>query len=783
MKNATSYFSLVLFFITAIMLQSCKIQQMDTTRIIAENPNFNQPQSGATELWQKQSGDNEIDEIIQYDDDQILVTSVKYNQYLRGNVYYYKYSNLSMLNIGNGNVKWQCPTDSLEQQQQEIISLNPFILICSTADTSTSFTAVDPENGNIRWKYKTKGLKTTYVFDKNKFIYVVFRTGSKWFMDCIQLKEGSVLWSLPIANIEANTFLSYIIPGNSLAAVIGNNLIAIDSDKGNIKWRKNIPQGISACFERENKIWCYNQNKIYGFHLSDGTLSDEMDAKTGRIEQFAMLADQAVIFELDTLHQNYLFYSKNMTDKKCLWEKPIGSKLNSILYFKNNDLLFTTKESFYCIDLITGEEKYTVSFNPSSRIGSYAMDQIIFTDQYLFISAEKSLCKISEAERKMGDEIFLGNNGGFTPSFINNKINEWLTLAGVCSSLPKPMVKTQLTNDVFYNMAKQNQAWVNYTTKSTVAVNSNASHAQKISAYNQRGLAAQNTALMGETQAYQNLANSYAELGSAVAMVLAELVISKIMNHIAMAINHNMDYMRKNIKTFVKYQNSVCSGYYHLRPYYHDGWNIGIYDIRDFRFASIPLTPELIPYSYSAIQTYPLVFIQKGEKKYLITKTAKVSNEATGTYVLRIMENGNKRGVDYTLPKPSVVCYDISAQQMGKVPKIQPENATLSEDEKKLVKACNTNNYKELKSLIKSGVNVNITDEYGYTLLMEVCKRPNLRLLKMLLKAGADPTIKDPEGKDAAYHILTPANKKSYITIQELAKMYKLLEKYSKKVK
>lgn len=698
-------------------------------------------------------------------------------------MYFYKYANWSLMNINDGTLKWKCPVDSLEQKQQNIIALQPYILLCASSDTSTTFTAIDPEKGNKRWKHTIKGSKISYRMGENDVIYVVYESKPTWNIECINQKDGMVAWSLPVEGIDANTYVSYFLPGSTLTAVIGNNMVAVDQNIKNIRWRKNIPNGILSCFERDDKIWYYTKNKIVGLQLADGNISSETGAKTGRFEQLSLNDNDAVIFEYDTLKQNYLLYDLNLTDKKVVWEKKLENRLYSIFYYKNNDLLFTTKDRFYCLDLKTGEEKYTITLNPLIRTGSYAIDQLFITDNYLIVSAEKSIIRISVSEKKITDEIFTGDNGGFTPSFINNKMFEWLNMAGFYASLPKNVNKTQLSNDVFYNMARQNQDWVNYKTKSTVAVNSNASHADKISAYNQRGLAAQNTYLMGQTQAYQNLANAYANVGAAVANAIMQLVIAKIMNQITSAINHNMDYMKKNINTFLGFQNSLYTGYYQIRPYYNDGWNMGVYDMRDFSFTCLPMTPEMVAYRYSAIKTYPMAFVEKGDKKFLITKTAKITSNTPGTYVLRIMENANTRAVDYLIPKPSVVCYDISVLQTGKTPLIKPRNSNLTDDQKKLAEACNTYNYKEMKRLIKAGVDVNFTDEYGYTMLINVCKKTDLKMLKIMLKAGADPTIKDPEGMDAAYHILTPANKQAYIDIKELVKMYKLLDKYSKKKK
>lgn len=78
LKTTLSFYSLALLIASGTVFQACKIQQVDTTQMIAQNPKFTKPQGGARELWQKQSDDDEIDEIIRYNDDYLLVSSIKY---------------------------------------------------------------------------------------------------------------------------------------------------------------------------------------------------------------------------------------------------------------------------------------------------------------------------------------------------------------------------------------------------------------------------------------------------------------------------------------------------------------------------------------------------------------------------------------------------------------------------------------------------------------------------------------------------------------------------------
>jgi outer membrane protein assembly factor BamB len=265
MKSSRSFasgYGLILILMTGIIFHSCKVMQIDTTKTISENQAYNKLQGGVTEIWQNQSVDDEIDEIIQYDDDNIIVSSIKYKHYLSGTLYFYTYSNISILDIANGSLKWTCPTDALEQKQQSIIALKPSIIVNSIADTSTSFTGIDPVNGKNIWKRKFKGQKNSYFSNGKGILYIVYETNPTWNVDCINEKDGEVLWSAPVKDIEPNAFLSFVIPGESLSVVIGNNLIALDQSNGTVKWRKNISQGIFSPFESENKIWCYNQNKI-----------------------------------------------------------------------------------------------------------------------------------------------------------------------------------------------------------------------------------------------------------------------------------------------------------------------------------------------------------------------------------------------------------------------------------------------------------------------------------------------------------------------------------------
>ena len=65
------------------------------------------------------------------------------------------------------------------------------------------------------------------------------------------------------------------------------------------------------------------------------------------------------------------------------------------------------------------------------------------------------------------------------------------------------------------------------------------------------------------------------------------------------------------------------------------------------------------------------------------------------------------------------------------------------------------NPYKTLKTLVKSGADLNAFDQYGYTLLMNYVTNDNPNLIKILLELGADKNIQNKYGqtaKDIAYN-------------------------------
>ena len=64
------------------------------------------------------------------------------------------------------------------------------------------------------------------------------------------------------------------------------------------------------------------------------------------------------------------------------------------------------------------------------------------------------------------------------------------------------------------------------------------------------------------------------------------------------------------------------------------------------------------------------------------------------------------------------------------------------------------NPHKTLKTLVKSGADLNSFNQYGYTLLMDCVTQNNSELVKILLELGADKTIQNQHGetaKDIAY--------------------------------
>jgi outer membrane protein assembly factor BamB len=739
-----SFFSLIIS-----SYSYCLAQKFDGIKELESRNEFLKLTDGVKQVWQTQSIDEEIDQIIPFNDNKILLKTIHTKDYHID----YNYSNISMVNMDDGTIDWTFSTLDIEQKRQNIITTIPVILIFAVSDKEdekSGLYAISPSDGKLLWNYPITGSATYIISNDAKSLFLSIKEKESFIIEDISLENGEIIWKNNTAVVsDKNLNSPLLFDGKDLYVISCETVIALNKNDGKLIWQNNLRKNILSYFQSGGSLWLYNYHQILNLDLKNGKIQSDFLIPDKFISVIALYNDLLFASVYDSTRQVQEIACYNIKNQKANWILPIGSSLKSAIYNENDKLFFTTEKAFYKIDINSGTVIANIMFADTNQAKTFAFDIIEKREENYLIARENSISIISEKEKNTNLYVPFGISGGFTPTYMQNKLNE-MSIASLI--VPEKIKSTYNTVDLytdrtFSNLARQNQNWVNVNTASTLASNSNASHSERVSALNSRELAANGSYNSGRMDAYSQLVGSYGQLGKSIGNLLAfySVQITK------KAFIHILDYMEEKIKASLSYQTECISGNFYLRPYFENGWRLAVIDINNIGYASIPMIPDLPPLRYSFTGSVVYSVLNAGDKHYILVKGLKpLPREVTAVYKFKYGDMDNSKLYDWTLPNPSLICYDIThIKTDNKYPQLKSITLNANTIDMELIEAAFFNDINKVEELVENGANVNANDKFGHTALMHACQIVNKKMVKILLQAGANPKTEDPEGLDA----------------------------------
>ena len=291
-------------------------------------------------------------------------------------------------------------------------------------------------------------------------------------------------------------------------------------------------------------------------------------------------------------------------------------------------------------------------------------------------------------------------------------------------------------------------------------------------------MATQSAYSQGRYQAEMQMMNASTQFGAA----LGNAIGAALMVKVGESTREGLEYAGEKINTLVRYHMTSVHHDLNLHPYFDRGWRLALIHLEDGTHASIPMVPDLIALRYSITNSVIYNYFENENKKYLIVKALIPTTQIPDSYKLRIFNNTNGKMDEWMLPKPYIVCYDITGLETDEKP-LNAEEVSMASPgiDQKLVEEAFFSNKEAVVKEIREGADVNSKDIYGHTALMHACQRGDIKTIKFLLSRNANPRTPDPEGFNAMDYIFMPASKRMPITIQQLARVIKKLKKAGKK--
>ncbi len=300
------------------------------------------------------------------------------------------------------SLKWH--VDLAQSYSSPIVGADRVFTTESTADGREVVRAFDREKGTEVWKHGWPGqmqvpffaakngswIRATPALDRTS-LYVI---GMKDLLVCLDTATGNEKWRLDFADklkVPLPAFGSVSSPlvhGDGLFVQAGASVLRLKKDSGEIVWRALQDQGgmmggsfsspVIATLAGREQLVVLNREKLAGLDLETGAVLWEQGIPGDRGMNILtpVIHGDGVLTSAYGWRTVFWKISKSQTAAeapvqwKCeeAWAQNEQGYMSSPVVVKNHAYFDLRSQHLYCVDLATGEEKWT----SDERVGDYA---------------------------------------------------------------------------------------------------------------------------------------------------------------------------------------------------------------------------------------------------------------------------------------------------------------------------------------------------------------------------------------------------------------------------
>jgi ankyrin repeat protein/outer membrane protein assembly factor BamB len=709
--------------------------------------------------WESTIKAEEVDEIRFVSDDKVLVSLVK----LKGITARPSNTGLSLLDVNSGKTVWTHPFKTFEKGTHSVVATNPVILYLGANDKKAVFTALDPKNGEVAWEHEVKVPQSHLVSDSRKSIVIASKAGGAAEVVALNLQDGKEFWTneFPIQEFGKSLRIMMRMTG-SYVYIAGRKIHKLSLDDGHPVWSgqfseldefpvsmKVTYEGIIAFNERMLKLLDLQTGKELWRYIPQNKAIKGVSSFLGNLFVYAEEKDAHHIIAVDG------------GTGKAAWSHTASDEINSILFFHEGKLYYTTRDDLVSLDAVSGEVSFKSSFPEDLKKDGVLPDLIKSDFGKIFIAREET--GLAAFSLGSGELAFYHRWPGALQNYTTWRVI-WDLEYIAENRVKKEKIRMEIDlmyeemreeiRDSYYNDSQAavedifNYALIMADSRPSAAMAAQPQRAQD-STYvrmaqryreNVRGrggieeeigikglsvaqqVQAAGDRLMATVDLCNTLINFTTALVDAIQAAVAQAEISR---------------RQAELPAVIRCHSGSFQGNYYVRPIFRFGRGLTIVDLSTGEASEVIHSPDddLLDNSMSDTEFDIPIFVFDPERKKMITAGIGMDPSLYKLYVWS----------DSLVPYSSVLCYDIDTFLFKKE---DPENYLLP-------RLADSEKNEEVKKLLDKGVDVNVRNDDGNTALIEAVNDGNVELVKMLLQAGANPNLKNDSGT-ALHLILNP---------------------------
>jgi outer membrane protein assembly factor BamB len=732
--------------------------------------------------WNSVIHANEVDHLQPVGDDKILVGTLG----APGDLFSVSHLEFMLLDSKTGKQIWTYPRSSMGGSYQTVLAVNPVVLVQVTYQNKNKYCALDQQTGKLLWEREMTSLVSSSLMPSQAMIMVVEASGPNLNAYAIDLTDGRDIWKQEIAefNPSKSESLSLFTSGDGVI-VFGKEILSLSIKNGTILWRVLFPgtYGDGSVFSlQEDGLFLSDGKKLCLLNLKSGAVTWATPSEGAVIRHIAPVDKSVFIIArvADGKASHDIVRALRRSDGTAIWSCPLQERIQSPLLSGTKGLYFSSQTKVYSLDSLKGGIRFATSIPAPLNREVDLPDALSEYDQKIILARETGVAAFSPDKGSLLFSEQVTGGRSFTYRYSINRILEANQVVAGPKNASQVLAQAQSAQESgFLRMAQSQRDFLYAKNQSIVSSSASTPPPGKMASLKRPVIGIDqilNTdyARLGEAQHYQ-WSKTEATLRFARSIVvgltsLGAALEGIILTTLATNRTHRLTNSIFSHSSSLNYEAGV-----YIRPFYRNGLNLAMVDLKTGKRADFALSPHIDPLGLFGVKIIklPAFAIDRSGTK-LIVKGLGLQESQYETYEMTAEGCGTDMR-NWTIPYPSILSYDIPAIFRAANPtRVQViQDRMISDKERTMITAAFNGDEKTVKAMLEQGANVNAIDEDGHTALMHAAAAVKPDVIELLVKSGADGNIEDEDCWNGLRYFLltTPSGTGSMFTRSKIARL------------